>query len=100
MKRTVSTRSPASHGSSSSPPHQRHRVNEESQGTELGSVPEELTIDQPAMEQSTLIEAFVLALSDPRVTAALNQTIEAKVHNTTVSHQGRRKYVCYKGTEK
>ena len=28
------------------------------------------------MEQSALIEAFVLALSDPRVTAALNQTID------------------------
>ena len=62
MKRTVSTRSLDRHGSSSSPPHQRHKVNEESQGTELGSVPEELAIDQTAMEQSALIEAFLVAL--------------------------------------
>ena len=35
------------------------------------------------MEQPALIEAFVLALSDPRVTAALNQTIEVKVESIT-----------------
>ena len=72
-KRTASCRSPSS---TPSPPHQRPKLDTENKIAELLPVPEE-----DIMDKTALIEAFVAALSDPRVTAALNTTIESKVES-------------------
>ena len=70
-KRTASCRSPSS---TPSPPHQRPKLDTENKITELLPVPEEETSGN-IMDKTALI---VAAISDPRVTAALNTTIESK----------------------